>query len=134
MESAPTHAGTERETMLEGIACFNRREYFEAHDVWERLWLARAPGGRTFVQSLIQLAAAYHNIARGKASGAGRLFEAALRRLGEFPPGWAGIDRTGLVAAAARHRESMANGRPVEVSDFPQIVILDEHQVTPGDR
>lgn len=120
--------------MLEGIACFNRGEYFEAHDVWERLWLARGPGGRTFVQSLIQIAAAYHNIARGKSSGAGRLFEAALRRLGEFPPGWAGVDRAGLVEAAKRHREALQDGRPVEVADFPRIDVPDERQVTPGDR
>lgn len=125
---------TEREVMLAGIHRFNRREFFEAHDEWEKLWLLRRPGGRTFVQALIQLAAAYHNISRGKPRGAVRLFDSALQRLREFPAGWAGIDRSGLMASVERHRALISDARAIDPDELPQIVVPDELGVSVGDR
>jgi len=49
---------------------------------------------KLFLQGLIQLAAAYHHVRRGTLRGAPRLFDAALRKLATFPPGYCGIDRS----------------------------------------
>src|SRR3989442_38030 len=47
---------------LAGVLLFNRHEFFEAHEVWEALWLSADVGtDRRFVQGLIQAAVGlYH--------------------------------------------------------------------------
>src|SRR5690348_17536429 len=53
-----------------GIAHFNAREFFEAHEVWEERWLVAREPDKTFLQGLIQVAAACHHHARENARGA----------------------------------------------------------------
>jgi predicted metal-dependent hydrolase len=83
-----------------------------------------------FLQGLIQLAAAYHHVQRGTLRGAVRLFEAALRRLAAFPPGFGGIDRAPAEEAARQHgpwaaalvaREECAE---LPEEEYPQIALL----------
>ena len=44
----------------EGLAHFNNREFWEAHESWETLWLVAESDVEQFLQGLIQIAAAYH--------------------------------------------------------------------------
>jgi predicted metal-dependent hydrolase len=110
----------------EGVAHFNAREFWEAHESWEELWLAAETDLEQFLQGLIQLAAAYHHVQRGTFPGAVRLFEAALRRLDAFPLQFCGIDRTEAVEAARRHREWISGriGSPERLSgaEFPRLL------------
>lgn len=89
---------------LRGVAHFNAREFWEAHEAWEELWLASESDLVEFLQGMIQLAAAYHHVRRGTLRGAVRLFDAALRRLDSFPLRFCGIDRSRADEAARRHR------------------------------
>ena len=63
---------------LGGILFFNSRDFFEAHEVWESLWL-ELPGGpeRRFVQGLIQAAVALYHFGNGNVRGAKKLFQTA---------------------------------------------------------
>jgi predicted metal-dependent hydrolase len=92
-----------------GIAHFNAREFWEAHESWETLWLAAESDVEQYLQGLIQIAAAYHHVKRGTYRGAVRLFDAALRRLEPFPMDFCGVDRTDADAAARRHRDWVAS-------------------------
>ena len=47
-----------------GLTHFNSRRFFEAHEIWEEIWLVEAEPEKTFLQGLIQLAAAYHHYER----------------------------------------------------------------------
>jgi predicted metal-dependent hydrolase len=48
-----------------GIRLFNTQPLFEAHDVWEELWMEAAGEGRLFYQGLIQTAVGlYHRMDR----------------------------------------------------------------------
>lgn len=87
-----------------GIDHFNAREFWDAHEAWETIWLAAESEAHEFLQGLIQIAAAYHHLQRGTFSGAVRLFDAALRRLEPFPPSYCGIERAPLIAACIDHR------------------------------
>jgi len=69
----------------EGVAHFNAREFWHAHESWEILWLEADSDLVEFLQGMIQLAAAYHHLQRGTPRGAVRLIDAALRRLEPFP-------------------------------------------------
>jgi len=113
----------------EGVAHFNSRQFWEAHESWEELWLAAGTDLEQFLQGLIQLAAAYHHVQRGTFRGGVRLFDAALRRLSAFPQRFCGIDRTSAEAAARAHREWIAarqeTGERLRADEFPQLIADD---------
>ena len=114
--------GQERiDRLLEGMALFNERKFWHAHEAWERDWLIASGDDKTFLQGLIQLAAAYHHAMRGTFRGGVRLFDAALRKLEPFPAGYRGIDRAAAVAAAVRHRKKIAAGDAIDASELPEL-------------
>ena len=119
--------------LLEGVNHFNRREFWEAHESWETIWLAAETDVEQFLQGLIQIAAAYHHVQRGTYRGAIRLFEAGLRRLSGFPPNYCGIDRSGVEQAARRDREWLLS--PAAASrdprEYPELILLDDVKVAP---
>ena len=111
---------------LEGVDHFNRREFWHAHESWEELWLAAETDVEQFLQGMIQLAAAYHHVQRGTHRGAVRLFDAALRRLAPFPPGFSGVDRGPAEEAARLHRarfEGADASERLDESQYPKLVL-----------
>ncbi|MGC1105692.1 MAG: DUF309 domain-containing protein [Candidatus Acidiferrales bacterium] len=82
-----------------GIALFNSGEFFKAHEVWEEIWLAAPEPEKTFLQGLIQLAAAFHHYSRGNRAGAQSLVTAALEKLKKLPNNYSGINLAALCVA-----------------------------------
>jgi uncharacterized protein len=82
----------ERELLANGIALFNSGEFWKAHEVWEEIWQSHPEDGRFFIQGLIQLAAAYHQLRRGIFRGFIIHLKNAQGRLRLFPAGFLGID------------------------------------------
>jgi len=105
----------------EGIALFNDRKFWHAHEAWEREWLVAGGTKKLFLQGLIQLAAAYHHVQRGTLSGAVRLFDAALEKLSQAENGFLGVDRSEAVARAAQHRVRIAQSEHIDEMDFPKL-------------
>ena len=70
-----------QEKFRRGVVQFNTRLFFEAHETWEEIWLASPEPEKTFLQGIIQIAAAFHHYGRGNTRGARTLLEAGLRRL-----------------------------------------------------
>jgi len=81
-----------------GVAHFNAREFFEAHEVWEELWLGAAGPEKTLLQGLIQIAAAFHHYGLGNLRGARSLAGAGMGKLDSHPGGYRGIDLARLVS------------------------------------
>jgi predicted metal-dependent hydrolase len=79
-----------------GIALFNRGEYFDAHEIWEELWMECAASERRFVQALIQAAVAVHHFERGNHTGAARLFRSGRAYMDPFRPLHRGLDVDGF--------------------------------------
>lgn len=77
---------------LAGIDCFNRGDYFDAHEVWEDLWMECQTAERRFVQSLIQAAVALYHWGRGNQAGADRLFHSGRRYMEPYRPRFLGLD------------------------------------------
>lgn len=68
------------------FALFNAREYYEAHDVLEDLWLAsRDHPDALFYKGLIQLAGAFVHLQKGRLSPGARLFALAQKNLSLYP-------------------------------------------------
>jgi uncharacterized protein len=77
--------------LAEGLACYRRGDFFDAHEHWEGVWLQCAEPEKTFLQSLIQVSAAFHHLHRGNLVGARSLLTRALRRLERYPNAFGGV-------------------------------------------
>jgi uncharacterized protein len=75
----------------EGLRCFHSGAFFDAHEHWESVWLTAEEPERTFLQGLIQVAAAFHHFQRGNSAGTISLLRSALRRLDGYPETFADI-------------------------------------------
>lgn len=122
------------------FVCFNRGDYYEAHDVLEHLWLRTSGDDAEFYKALIQLAGAYVHLrlqaeqpAHPKHSRrlrpAARLFRLAAERLALFVPQRHGLNTQALVAlcrACAETIESSGFRRnPWAEGIRPQLVLAD---------
>lgn len=77
---------------LGGILHFNGRDFFEAHEIWENLWLHGAGEERRFIQGLIQAAVALHHFGNGNLRGAVKLFQSAKTYMEAYPSPYLGLD------------------------------------------
>lgn len=103
----------ESEQFRRGVALFNARKFFEAHEVWEELWLAEPEPEKSFLQGLIQLAAAFHHSGRGNTSGAQSLLTAGIVKLNRFPGDHRGLALAELRDHAKRWAKMLgAGGKP----------------------
>jgi hypothetical protein len=117
---------------LYGIDLFNHGFYWEAHEAWEGLWVACGRRGptATYLQALINLAAAGFKARWGSARGmranaqtALRLFKATARDLGTRGTRYMGLD----VHALVRYADTIANMPPTTetVADGETPLTLD---------
>ena len=71
-------------SLAEGLRCYQNRQFFEAHEHWESVWLKSTAPDKTFLQGLIQMTAAFHHFQRGNPEGTASLLRQALRKLEGF--------------------------------------------------
>jgi predicted metal-dependent hydrolase len=65
--------------------CFNRGQFYEAHDVLEQLWLKDRHGANgAFYKGLIQLAGAFVHLQKDRLRPSAALFKLAAANLGRY--------------------------------------------------
>ncbi len=111
---------TAMDPLLEkGIHLFNRKEFFECHEVLEEAWTPQRGLRRLFLQSLIHVAVGFYHCQRGNPVGASRQLRKALRKLAAYLPACEGIDTELLHRQAHEHLTRIEAGElPAE---FPEI-------------
>src|SRR5438477_916268 len=77
---------------LGGILFFNERDFFEAHEVWESLWMHCAGPERRFVQGLIQAAVALYHFGNGNLRGAVKLYHSGRDYMQRYGSPYLGLD------------------------------------------
>jgi len=77
---------------LAGIVLFNRGDFFEAHEVWEGLWMETAGPDKRFYQSLIQAAVALCHFCNGNLRGAAKLYHSSRAYMERYPSPHLGLD------------------------------------------
>ncbi|MGB7769009.1 MAG: DUF309 domain-containing protein [Verrucomicrobiia bacterium] len=66
--------------------CFNRRQFYEAHEVLENLWLKDKHGANgAFYKGLIQLAGAFVHLQKNRPPPAAALFKLACANFEKYP-------------------------------------------------
>ena len=108
-------------SLAEGLRCYRDQEFFEAHEHWEATWLACAEPEKTFLQSLIQVSAAFHHLRRGNTVGARSLLNRALRRLEAFPDRYGEIEVAELRESIRGWLEALRDGTARTTLPFPVI-------------
>jgi len=78
--------------LAEGLHCYRTQQFFEAHEHWESVWLTLREPEKSFLQSLVQISAAFHHLRRGNRIGAISLLSRALRRLDRCSPQFCSLD------------------------------------------
>jgi predicted metal-dependent hydrolase len=111
----------ESEQFRRGITLFNARKFFEAHEVWEELWLAESEPEKTFLQGLIQVAAAFHHHGRGNSRGTQSLLAAGLAKLASFPDDHRGIALGELRTGARQWAETPRDSKEAGARKPPRI-------------
>jgi predicted metal-dependent hydrolase len=81
---------------------FNRKLYFECHDLLEDAWAGERGPERDFLQALIRVAVGMYHVAAGNHKGAVSQLGQGLRALEPFRPQRGGLDVESLVAGV-RH-------------------------------
>ena len=64
-----------------GVRKFNSRNFYEAHEYFEEIWVNYKVKDRLFIQSLIQLSVAYFHISNMNRNGAIGLFRKTIKKL-----------------------------------------------------
>ena len=118
-------------TIEKGLELFNGRRFWHAHEAWEEIWLTSSGEEKTFLQGLIQLAAAYHHVQRGTYRGAIRLFDAAFAKLDPFSAGYGGVDRAAAVETARRHRMRIAEADEIDAREYPTLALQFDSTLRP---
>lgn len=77
---------------LAGIVLFNRGDFFEAHEVWENLWMETHGPEKPFVQGLIQAAVGLCHFCNGNVRGAAKLYKSSHDYMERFAPSFWGLD------------------------------------------
>ena len=83
----------------EGLALFDKKEYYECHEIIESLWLETPKDDkcRNLYQGVIQAAAAIYKLERGVVSGAQGLRATAKGYLEPYKPAALGADVSGII-------------------------------------
>ena len=96
-----------------GLALFNARFYFDAHEIWEDWWRDTSLPEKQIVQGLIQAAVAMHHYSTGNRAGALSVMERALRNFGNGKV-FCGLDLERLRADMKCAIEQLRGGDVVE--------------------
>jgi hypothetical protein len=111
----------EQSELAEGLRCYRSRKFFDAHEHWEGVWLRCAEPEKTFLQALIQIAAAFHHFQRRNEIGTASLLRAALRRLQSYPSEFGGVAIEPLRQSIRAWLGALEQNSPESHLPFPQI-------------
>ncbi|MBI3320178.1 MAG: DUF309 domain-containing protein [Candidatus Omnitrophica bacterium] len=104
--------------LLEGIAQFNRGEYFEQHETLEILWRAEARPVRRLYQGILQIGVAFHHLRRRNYHGVVYMLTRGQMYLRPFAPRCQAVDVEALLEAAALTLSRVEELGPTRLHEF----------------
>jgi hypothetical protein len=76
----------ESKAFLKALDMFNNKYFWECHEVLEDIWMTKAPPLKTFIQGIIQAAAAFYHVLNENPRGVLKLTNDSLAKLRPFLP------------------------------------------------
>ena len=104
--------------LLEGIAQFNRGEYFEQHETLELLWRAERRSIRSLYQGILQIGVAFHHLRRLNHHGTVYMLTRGSNYLRPFAPRCQRVDVQALLDDAAAALAEIDRLGPARLAEF----------------
>ena len=104
--------------LLEGIAQFNRGEFFEQHETLETLWHAEPRPIRRLYQGILQIGVAFYHLRRRNYHGTIYMLTRGSMYLKQFAPVCQTVDVRGLLDSAARAHRLVEELGPARLVEF----------------
>ena len=104
--------------LLEGIAQFNRGEFFEQHETLEVLWRAERRDIRYLYQGILQIGVAFHHLRRLNHHGTVYMLTRGPRYLAPFAPRCQRVDVAALLREAAAALRAVEGLGPARLAEF----------------
>jgi predicted metal-dependent hydrolase len=104
--------------LIEGIAQFNRGEYFEQHETLELLWRAERRDVRRLYQGILQIGVAFHHLRRRNHHGTVYMLTRGASYLAPFAPCCQRVDVARLLLDAAAALAEVERLGPDRLDDF----------------
>ncbi len=112
---------------LRGIEAFNRREFFECHDIWEHIWQETTGADKLFLQGIIHAAVGLYHFTHGQWKGAKNQLQKCMAKLANYHPTYRGVDVAYLTTAFKNDFlpaiEKALNGETMTCPNFPSITL-----------
>ena len=116
---------------LAGIVLFNRGDFFEAHEVWEDLWMDTAGPDKRFYQGLIQAAVGLCHFCNGNVRGAVKLYHSSRDYLNRYPAPHLGLDQAAFWGHMERCFAALLASPTPDPSIVPDEALLPEIDLNP---
>jgi predicted metal-dependent hydrolase len=112
-----------------GIEQFNRGEYFEQHETFEKLWLAEPRELRRLYQGILKIGVGFYKLRLGNYRGTVNHIMGGIAYLQRFSDTCLGVDVARLIREAAAVHEQVVALRPERLSEFdlatlPRVWVL----------
>jgi predicted metal-dependent hydrolase len=104
--------------LLDGIAQFNRGQYFEQHETLELLWRAERRDIRYLYQGILQIGVAFHHLRRLNHHGTVYMLTRGANYLAPFAPVCHGVDVAALLRDAATALQEVERLGPARLAEF----------------
>ena len=104
--------------LLEGIAQFNRGEYFEQHETLELLWRAERRDIRYLYQGILQIGVAFHHLRTLNHHGTVYMLTRGSNYLRPFAPACQHVDVAALLRDAAAAVAEVERLGPERLGEF----------------
>lgn len=111
----------------QGVAQFNRGEFYTCHDTLEALWHEAAGPQKDFYQGILQVAVGCYHLGNDNWRGAAVLLGAGASRLESYEPSYEYVDVVGLrdralELLAALHRAAADTDQPGDLPNLGAIL------------
>jgi len=111
----------EHGALAQGLECYRRNEFFEAHEYWESVWVRAAVPEQTFLQALIHVTVAFHHLQCGNVEGMTRQLLRAQGKLTEYPADFGGVRVDVLLKSIAAWLRELTDSDTVPRLPYPAI-------------
>ncbi len=103
--------------LLQGIAQFNQREYFEAHETLEALWNTEPDPIRVLYKGILQVGVGCYHLLGGNYRGATLKLQTGADYLSAFVPRCMRVEVAPLIADALRLRAAIVAAGPERLGE-----------------
>ena len=115
----------------EGLAQFNRGEFYRQHDLFEALWAQTEGPVRDMYRAILQVGVAYYQIERGNFQGALKMLQRSVQWLHLLPDTCQGIDVARLRRDSYAVRAELQRLGPECLHELDRSLLTKLHQHPP---